>query len=323
MLQEALTKYSEIIKGKQYSFAGRIRVNMGNIYYNQQKYAVAIKMYKMALDILPSTSKEMRYKVSRNIGHAYVKLGQYQDAIAHYEQILKGSPDHKTAYNLIICLYTTGDKMRMKDCFTSMITNPVEESDNEEEDADGTIGNDKLREEVKAKRKDEIRLIITSAKLIAPVIENDVIESYEWILEKLKTSSYPEVESEVEIFKAMAFLKKKEIERSIETLKGLEKKDKTTMSRVASNISFLYFLEKDYNEAERYVDIALNNDRYNARALVNKGNCLFMKNDFRKAKELYLEAIGVEADCIEALYNLGYVNKKLNLFIEALQVHSH
>jgi tetratricopeptide (TPR) repeat protein len=103
-------------------------------------------------------------------------------------------------------------------------------------------------------------------------------------------------------------------------LKGLEKKDKTTMSRVASNISFLYFLENDYSEAERYVDIALNNDRYNARALVNKGNCLFMKNDFRKAKELYLEAIGVEADCIEALYNLGYVNKKLNLFIEALQV---
>ena len=32
-----------------------------------------------------------------------------------------------------------------------------------------------------------------------------------------------------------------------------------------------------------------------------------------------MEAIGVEADCIEALYNLGYVNKKLNLFMEALQ----
>lgn len=92
------------------------------------------------------------------------------------------------------------------------------------------------------------------------------------------------------------------------------------MSRVASNISFLYFLENNYSEAERYVDIALNSDRYNARALVNKGNCLFMKSDFRKAKELYLEAIGVEADCIEALYNLGFVNKKLNLFIEALQV---
>lgn len=30
---------------------------MGNIYYHQQKYAAAVKMYKMALDILPSTSK--------------------------------------------------------------------------------------------------------------------------------------------------------------------------------------------------------------------------------------------------------------------------
>ena len=214
MFQEALTKYNEIIKGKQYTFAGRIRVNMGNIYYHQQKFAAAVKMYKIALDILPSTSKEMRYKVTRNIGHAYVKLGQYQDAINHYEQILKGSPDHKTAYNLIICLYTTGDKMRMKDCFTSMITNPIEDSDNEEEENENSV-NDKLKEEVKARRKDEIRLIITSAKLIAPVIENDVIESYEWILEKLKTSSYPEVESEVEIFKAMAFLKKKEIEKAI------------------------------------------------------------------------------------------------------------
>lgn len=44
-----------------------------------------------------------------------------------------------------------------------------------------------------------------------------------------------------------------------------------------------------------------------------------MKNDFRRAKEHYLEAIGVEADCVEALYNLGYVNKKLNNFMEALQ----
>lgn len=56
------------------------------------------------------------------------------------------------------------------------------------------------------------------------------------------------------------------------------------MSRVASNISFLYFLENNYSEAERYVDIAISNDRYNAKALVNKGNCLFMKNDFRRAK---------------------------------------
>lgn len=41
----------------------------------------------------------------------------------------------------------------------------------------------------------------------------------------------------------MAYLKKKNIENSIETLKGFEKKDKVIMGRVATNISFLYFLE--------------------------------------------------------------------------------
>ena len=44
----------------------------------------------------------------------------------------------------------------------------------------------------------------------------------------------------------MAYLKKKNIEKSIETLKGFEKKDKQIMARIATNISFLYFLENDY-----------------------------------------------------------------------------
>ncbi len=118
----------------------------------------------------------------------------------------------------------------------------------------------------------------------------------------------------------MAYLKKKNLEKSIETLKSLEKKDKIMMARIATNISFLYFLETDFKSAEKYADIAINYDRYNAKALVNRGNCLFVKNEFLRAKEQYLEAIGVEADCVEALYNLAYVNKKLNMFLEALQV---
>jgi len=47
----------------------------------------------------------------------------------------------------------------------------------------------------------------------------------------LKTSYFPEVESEVEICKAMAHLKMKNMEKSIETLKSFEKKDKVMMGR--------------------------------------------------------------------------------------------
>ena len=32
---------------------------------------------------------------------------------------------------------------------------------------------------------------------------------------------------------------------------------------------------------------------------------MFVRGDLEGAKELYLEAIGVEADCVEAIFNLG------------------
>lgn len=53
-----------MVKNKQYPAAGRLRVNMGNIYFEQKKYPNAIKMYRMALDQVPNTSKEVRHPSS-------------------------------------------------------------------------------------------------------------------------------------------------------------------------------------------------------------------------------------------------------------------
>jgi len=52
------------------------------------------------------------------------------------------------------------------------------------------------------------------------------------------------------------------------------------MAIASNNISFLYFLEHDYKSAESFSDVAVQHDRYNAKALVNKGNCLFMNEDY-------------------------------------------
>jgi len=71
--------------------------------------------------------------------------------------------------------------------------------------------------------------------------------------------------------------------------------------------------------AEKYANLAVQADRYNAKALVNKANYLFVKGALEQAKELFLEAIGVEADCVEAIYNLGLTNKRLEHFDDALQ----
>ena len=58
-------------------------------------------------------------------------------------------------------------------------------------------------------------------------------------------------------------MKKKNIDQAIETLKSFEKKDKLLMAKAASNISFLYFLENDIKNAEKYAEIAIDYDRYN------------------------------------------------------------
>lgn len=52
------------------------------------------------------------YKIMRNIGNAFVRLGQFQDAIASFEQIMDGSPDLQTGFNLVLCYYAAGEKVR-------------------------------------------------------------------------------------------------------------------------------------------------------------------------------------------------------------------
>jgi len=47
-------------------------------------------------------------------------------------------------------------------------------------------------------------------------------------------------------------------------------------------LSFIYFLEGDYQQAEKQADIAMKSDRYNAKALVSKGNCLYAAGDFNQ-----------------------------------------
>ena len=91
------------------------------------------------------------------------------------------------------------------------------------------------------------------------------------------------------------------------------------IDHAATNLSFLYFLEHNTSMAEQYAEQALRHDRYNAKALVNKANILFSTQDYSNAKELYLEAIGVEADCVEAIYNLGVVNKRMGSLTDAVQ----
>ncbi|KAF4042494.1 Tetratricopeptide repeat [Phytophthora infestans] len=338
--KEAIQSYTPIVKNKQYAQGGRLRVNMGNIYFEQQQFPTAIRMYRMALDQIPNTSKEVRYKIKRNIGAAQIKLGHYQDAAATFEDIMEGNADFQSGFNLIICYYAIGEHEKMRRGFTNLITTPMEGMSEEDEDESGlaneskhdddahtsskehlhSLKTDGLKAEIRARRKKAMEYILVAAKLCAPALDKkDWLAGFTWVIDALKQENHESLASEMEICKAHWFLKEKEFDKAIEVLKAFEKKDPAHKAMAATNLSYLYFVEGDTTQADKYASLAVRHQRYNAKALVNKGNCLYVKNECERAKELFLEAIGVEADCIEAIYNLGLVNIKMGVLNEALQ----
>lgn len=333
---EALTIYTQIVKNKQYPYSGRFRVNMGNIYFKQEKWTGAIKMYRMALDQIPNNVQAIRFKIMRNIGHAFFKMHQFPDAIDSYENLLMHGAQHldfMTGFNLILCYYALGDKDKMKSGFLKLLNIEqvgLEDFDEEElelgdpqqpaQDPASSIaqGDDALREDIKRRQREAARFIVNAANLIAPTIDKSPVSGFDWIIESLNHHGFPRIGSELEIAKASYYLKRKEFDQAITVLKKFERKEPSLMACAATNLSFLYFLEAEHQNAEKYADIAVKADRYNARALVNKGNCMFMNDEFERAKEVYLEAIGVSADCLEAIYNLGLVNMHIGKYQEAL-----
>ncbi|CAM9126724.1 unnamed protein product [Ectocarpus fasciculatus] len=330
MKKEALREYGAIVKNKQYPQAGRLRANMGNIYYEQREYPEAIKNYRMALDQVPNTGKEVRFKIIRNIGTAFVRMGQFQDAIGQYDTIMQGNPDHQTGFNLVLCYYALEDGLSMKKAFQRLAAIPVQGTTEDDEDEDeskaadeaeitGQAAPDKLRAELQRRKKEAEHYVFTAAKLIAPVMDKKDWESgYDWVVETIKLD-HEYLASKMEVEKALHYLKTKEFDKAIEHLKAFEKKDQHLKAMAATNLAFIYFLEGEFKSADSYADMAIRHNRYNAKALVNKGNCLFMSKEYERAKEIFLEAIGVEVDCVEAIYNLGLVNIHLGLPGDSLQ----
>jgi hypothetical protein len=50
----------------------------------------------MAMDLIGTASREMRFKIMRNIANSFVRLGQFQDAIQSYEAIMEAHGDPQT-----------------------------------------------------------------------------------------------------------------------------------------------------------------------------------------------------------------------------------
>ena len=244
----------------------------------------------------------------------------------------------QTGFNLLLSYYILRDKDRMKRQFVKLLqikTNADNDDDDDEDDdeaAEGSpekqvLADDGLLTDLRVRRKLHTQCILTAGRLIAPVVEADWEQGFAFIVTSLKQSRVSELKqpnsrlaSELEMCCALQYLKHQQYGKAIDGLKAFEKKDRTLKARAACNLSYLCYLEGDYANGEQYADMSIDADKYNASALVNKGNFLFKKGEFDRSKQCFLEALSVEADCVEAIYNLGLATKALHQYEESLKV---
>jgi intraflagellar transport protein 88 len=297
MLDEAIKAYTYLTTQRDHPLSGRVRANLGNIYYAQHDYPSAIKMYKMALDQI-NNDRQTVASIRFNIGNAFFRQRHLRDAVRNFEESMNTFPNFESGFNLLVCRLALGDGENTKRDFMKLLKIRPNESG---------IAGDKAN-----MLMDNSRVLLSAARLVSSFFDTSELT------EALK-DGHEFIAMKIEHEYAVRLLKRKDLKGAVKVLKTLEKKGSEMKALVATNLSFVHFLEGNVELASEYADIALNKDRYNADALVNKGNCYFVNEDFAAAENLYLEAIGVEAGCAQAIFNLGLTNVRLDKSDEAIQ----
>ncbi|WP_378185981.1 tetratricopeptide repeat protein [Aquimarina sp. W85] len=77
------------------------KYNLGNAYYNSEKYDEAIMRYSETAKT--STSKLEKHKAFHNLGNTYMEQKKYQEAVEAYKNALRNNAkDDETRYNLAL-----------------------------------------------------------------------------------------------------------------------------------------------------------------------------------------------------------------------------
>lgn len=77
------------------------------------------------------SSHVSRLTIMQNIAAAFIKQGQYTDAVTSLEHIMSESPTIGTGFNLVVCYYALNDKDRMKLAFQKLLTADLKQEDEE------------------------------------------------------------------------------------------------------------------------------------------------------------------------------------------------
>ena len=121
MYSEALRMYDMIVRNKVFAKAGRLRVNIGNIHFEQGNYHKAIRVYKMALDQVDAGCRRLRAKIAKNIAVCQFRLRKYADAFGTLREIGAVDPNVRSAFNMVLCSHIVGQVETAKAAFEELL----------------------------------------------------------------------------------------------------------------------------------------------------------------------------------------------------------
>ena len=150
--------------------------------------------------------------------------------------------------------------------------------------ADALLAEDGYKAETRKRQMRAHEKIITAAKLIGPCVARTPERGYALLAEEMQSAGYASLAHELEMEKALAHLKTRRFtpgafEEGKRGLRAFEKKDDRLRAKAATNLAFLYYQEGDVENAATYADLSVRANKYDARALVNRGVVSWRRGD--------------------------------------------
>jgi intraflagellar transport protein 88 len=108
--------------------------------------------------------------------------------------------------------------------------------------------------------------VVAAAKLVAPRLQpGNANAGFQWCLDELTKAKLPRIVRDVMMAKATYFLTSGAIDQAVSVLKQFERYGGDMRVKAATNLSFLYLLEGNLDEAERYAHLAISHDEYHVQ----------------------------------------------------------
>ena len=162
----------------------------------------------------------------KNIANAQIKLGSYTDAIDNYKESVRYNENMKTCMNLLLSNLAVSKIDETKQEFNRML----DTSQNIEGEIDSTEESkqpmDSLKEYLIIKKKENASIIVNIALVMTHYLEKDPLVAFEYIIDSVKKRGMPDILNEIEMAKAMYFLKRRDVEKTSAIMKNFENKNK-------------------------------------------------------------------------------------------------